>query len=78
MCSVVNDGTLNVRSGPSKTFPQITVLSNGDTIQALGASPNRDWIKMKVEGSEDPGWVGYTEGFLSCTPSIDVFPIVSP
>jgi hypothetical protein len=78
MCSVVNDGTLNVRSGPSKTFPQITVLSNGDTIQALGASPNRDWIQMKVEGSEDPGWVGYTEGFLSCTPSIDVFPIVSP
>jgi len=78
MCSVVNDGTLNVRSGPSKTFPQITVLSNGDTIQALGASPNRDWIKMKVEGSEDPGWVGYTEGFLSCTPSIDLFPIVSP
>src|SRR5687768_18071263 len=29
-CTVVNDGTLNVRSGPSKTFSQIAVISNGD------------------------------------------------
>ena len=77
-CTVVNDGTLNVRSGPSKTFSQIAVLSNGDTVEALGISPDGLWIKINVEGSEEPGWVGYTEGFLSCTPSIDLFPIVSP
>src|SRR5688572_21673623 len=78
MCTVVNDGTLNVRSGPSKTFSQIAVLSNGDTVEALGKSPDGLWIKINVEGSEEPGWVGYTEGFLSCTPSIDLFPIVNP
>lgn len=77
-CTVANDGTLNVRSGPSKTFSQIAVLSNGDSVEALGKSPDGLWIKINVEGSEEPGWVGYTEGFLSCTPDIDLFPIVSP
>ncbi|MDQ3006490.1 MAG: SH3 domain-containing protein [Chloroflexota bacterium] len=77
-CTVVNDGTLNVRSGPSKTFSQISVLSNGDSVEALGKSPDGLWIKINGEGSDEPGWVGYTEGFLSCTPGIDLFPIVSP
>src|SRR5687768_18419981 len=77
-CTVVNDGTLNVRSGPSKTFSQIAVISNGDTVEALGKSPDGLWIKINMEGSEVPGWVGVTEGFLSCTPSIDLFPIVNP
>src|SRR5215207_5780917 len=64
-CTVVNDGTLNVRSGPSKTFLQITVISNGDSVEALGKSPDGLWIKINMEGSEVPGWVGVTEGFLS-------------
>ncbi|HVF24971.1 MAG TPA: SH3 domain-containing protein [Anaerolineales bacterium] len=78
VCTVVNEGTLNVRSGPSRTSPQIAVLSNGDTVEAEGISPDGAWIKISMEGSEDPGWVGYTEGFLSCTPGIDLFPIVNP
>jgi len=73
----VSGGTLYVRSGPGKTNPQISVLADGDTVQALGISPNQ-WIKIKVEGSDEPGWVSYDEGFLSCTPTIDLFPIVNP
>src|SRR5688572_26506973 len=35
MCNVVG-GTLYVRSGPGKTFAQIGLLSDGDTVKALG------------------------------------------
>ena len=75
-CSVA-EGTLYVRSGPSKTNPQIAVLSNGDVVQALGISPNR-WIKIVVEGSDQPGWVSFSEGLLTCTPTVDLFPTVNP
>jgi hypothetical protein len=77
-CSVINQGTLYVRTGPGKTYAQIAVLSDGDTVQSLGISPDREWIKIRLEGSEGPGWVGNTEGYLSCTPSIDLFPTVNP
>jgi hypothetical protein len=74
-CSV--NGTVNVRNGPGKTNAQIAILSTGDTVQALGISPNQ-WIKIIVEGSDQPGWVSYSDGYMSCTPSVDLFPIVSP
>src|SRR6266487_1361959 len=76
MCSI-NGGTVYVRSGPSKTYSQIAVLSNGDIVKALGKSPNQ-WIKIVVKGSDVPGWVSYSEGYMSCTPTVDLFPIVSP
>ena len=71
------NGTVNVRNGPGKTYGQVAVLSNGDTIQALGISPNR-WIKVALEGSNEPGWVSYSDGYMTCTPTVDLFPIVNP
>jgi hypothetical protein len=76
-CNVVNQGTLYVRNGPGKTFAQTAVLSAGDSVKALGISPNR-WIKIMVDGSNDPGWVSYDEGYLACTPNVNLFPTVSP
>jgi hypothetical protein len=76
MCSV-EGGTLYVRSGPSKTFAQVAVLSDGDVVQALGISPGQ-WIKIVVSGSDQPGWVSYSDGFMSCTPTVDLFPVVNP
>jgi hypothetical protein len=74
MCNVTG-GTLYVRSGPSKTSAQIALLSDGDTVKALGKSSNQ-WIKIVLEGSDTPGWVSYDDGFMSCTPTIDFFPVV--
>lgn len=76
-CDVVNSGTLYVRSGPGKTYAQTSVLSNGDRVKALGISTN-NWIKIAVEGSDEAGWVSYDDGYLACTPSVDVFPVVGP
>jgi SH3 domain-containing protein len=73
----VNKGNVYVRSGPSKTYSQVALLSKDDTIKALGISPNH-WIKIIVEGSSNPGWVSYLDGYMSCTPTVDLFPIVSP
>ncbi|MGZ9234296.1 MAG: SH3 domain-containing protein [Anaerolineales bacterium] len=72
----VNNGTLNVRNGPGTSFAQVGLLSDGDTVEALGISANQ-WIKFILEGSDEPGWVSYDEGFISCTPTVDLFPIVS-
>jgi hypothetical protein len=77
-CSV-NEGTLYVRSGPGKNFAQTAVLSGGDTVKALGISPSpNQWIKIVLDGSDEPGWVSYSEGLMSCTPTVDLFPIINP
>ena len=73
-CAV--NGTVNVRNGPGKTYAQVAVLSVGDTVQALGISSNQ-WIKIIVEGSDQPGWVSYSDGYMTCTPTVDLFPQVS-
>jgi hypothetical protein len=73
----IQGGTAYVRNGPGKTYAQVAVLSDGDTVKALGISPNR-WIKIIPEGSSEPGWVSYSEGYMSCTPTVDLFPLVNP
>ena len=75
-CSI-NGGSVNVRSGPGKTYSQIGLLSNGDTVKAFGISPNQ-WIKVTVAGTDTPGWVSYSDGYMSCTPAITLFPIITP
>ena len=73
-----NAKSLYVRSGPGKRYTPIAVLSTGDTFEPFGLSADREWIKIKVKGSEDPGWVFISESFMSCNAPIDFLPIVSP
>ena len=54
----------------------IDVTVDGDSVKALGISPNK-WIKIVIDGSDKPGWVSYAEGFMSCTPTVDLFPVVT-
>ncbi len=75
LCTISEGGTVYVRTGPSQTFPTIGTLSGGDTVRALGKSANQ-WIQIVVEGSNEPGWVSYSEGYMTCTPSVDLFPVV--
>jgi uncharacterized protein YraI len=72
----VRGGTLYVRSGPGKAFAQIGTLVDGDSVKVLGISPNK-WIKIVMAGSDKPGWVSYVEGYMACTPTVDLFPIVT-
>jgi hypothetical protein len=81
MCNILEGGTVNVRSGPSTSNPQIGVLSSGDAVQAKGISSNQ-WIQIVVEGSNEPGWISWADPSIrrvtSCTPSVDAFPVINP
>ncbi len=77
LCSI-NAEKLYVRSGPGKTYPPLALLTTGDTVEPLGVSPDRQWIKIKVKGSENPGWIFTSEAFVSCTPPVELFPVVNP
>lgn len=69
---------LNVRSGPGTTYSSSTYLADGDTVEPLGISPNGEWIKIKVEGNEEGGWVFNSPGFVTCNASTDLLPVVDP
>jgi hypothetical protein len=74
----VNEVTLNMRSGPGKNFSSTTVLSNGMTVEPLGASADGQWIKIKVQGGDEQGWVFYSPTFLTCDADVDLLPVVKP
>jgi len=49
---------INVRAGPSTVhYPVVGRLSPGDTAQALGVSPGREWVQIAYSGA--PGGVGW-------------------
>jgi uncharacterized protein YraI len=70
--------TLNVRSGPGKSFSSSDFLSNGSTVEPVGISPDGQWIKMKVDGNENGGWVSNSSSFLSCNADVNLLPVVNP
>jgi SH3 domain-containing protein len=74
----VDAQALNVRSGPSKTFSSFAFLSNGDTVEPVGRSANNEWIKIKINGTEDQGWIVNSSGFLSCNASVKLLPVINP
>ena len=76
-CTIKEGGTVNVRMGPGTQFPSFGVLDSGDTVKALGKSSSL-WVQVVVDGSEEPGWVSYSDGYMTCTPGIDLFPVINP
>lgn len=72
----VNAQAINVRSGPGKAFSSFAFLSSGESIEPIGRSANNEWIKVKIKGSEDQGWIVNSSGFLSCNASVNLLPVV--
>jgi hypothetical protein len=67
---------LNVRSGPGKEFSSSTFLAQGDTVEPVARTSSGDWVKIRMEGNEEQGWVS-TE-FLSCSTDTNLLPVPSP
>src|SRR5215216_2683239 len=59
----VNALAMNVRTGPGKNFASSSFLSTGDTVQPVGRSDTSEWLKVKVNGSEEEGWVFNSSGY---------------
>ena len=69
---------MNVRSGPGKSFSSFAFLNNGDSVQPLGRSADNQWIKVKINDTEDQGWVSNSAGFLTCNAPVKLLPVINP
>jgi len=78
VCTVNDAVTMNIRGGPSTTFPSARVLSAGATLEPFGKSPNGEWLKVKVDGSDEQGWVFYSPTFMTCNSDVKLLPVISP
>jgi hypothetical protein len=47
-------------------------------VEPVGRSADGQWIKVKINGTEDQGWVFNSSGFLSCNASVKLLPIINP
>ena len=70
--------TLNVRSGPSTSFSSFAFLKSGDKVEPLGRTSDATWIRIKVEGSENEGWVFNSDEFITCDGDIKLLPVLNP
>ncbi|MGE5462538.1 MAG: SH3 domain-containing protein [Syntrophothermus sp.] len=77
LCNV-NALTLYVRNGPGTKFSSSTYLTTGNTVEPVGRTADGQWIKIKLDNGSDQNWVFNTPGFLSCTPSVDLLPVINP
>jgi uncharacterized protein YgiM (DUF1202 family) len=68
--AVVTTGLLNVRSGPSTTFPIITTVPNGTEMTVLGRNATNTWLNVQLaDGTE--GWVTRSlTNYITVSPNV--------
>lgn len=54
---------LNIRQGPSADTERVGGVDYSDEVTILEESPDKEWVKVRVESSGAEGWIksGYTE-----------------
>jgi hypothetical protein len=77
LCNVAAN-TINVRSGPGKEFSSSGYIRTGDTVEPVGRTEDSLWLKVKLAGSDEQGWLSNSSGYLSCTPDVKLLPVVTP
>ncbi len=77
LCSVTaSAGSLNVRSGPGKTYPSFTSVKGGLNLEPLGHSLDDKWLKISWNGGTKQGWVSNTADFVTCNTDPSGLPII--
>ncbi len=74
----VNALTMNVRSGPGTDFPSSQFIQSSDTVEPVGRTADSQWLKARIAGSDEQGWLFNSSGYLSCTPDVKLLPVVTP
>jgi len=76
--ALINEGMLNVRSGPSMEYPVVVAIGNGNYVQVIGRDASSTWIKV-VTHTGHQGWLNsiYTTMTvpLSAIPPVAVPPL---
>jgi hypothetical protein len=72
---VVDAAALNLRDGPGLDYtPPIRILPEGTRLEPLVLSPDGQWIQIRVQGSEQIGWVAAFSPYVSCNFSVSDLP----
>ena len=67
----VDAAALNLRYGPGLAYsPPITILPNGTRLDPLVRSSDGQWIQIRVQESEQLGWVAAFSPYISCNFSV--------
>jgi hypothetical protein len=67
----VDAAALNLRSGPGLAYsPPITILPNGTRLEPLARSSDGQWIQIRVQGSDQIGWVAAYSPYIVCNFSV--------
>lgn len=54
--ALINEGMLNVRSGPGMVYPVVVAIGNGNYVQVIGRDASSTWIKV-VTHTGHQGWL---------------------
>ena len=68
---------LNLRNGPGTAYSSSTFLKQGDAMQPIARTADGTWIKIRVEGSDEQGWVFNSAQFVSCSSDTSLLPVDS-
>jgi hypothetical protein len=77
LCSIATMA-LNIREGPSTAYDPLTSLVQDMRLKPLGRNPDGSWIKVRVQGSEQMGWVSNAAGYISCNLPVESLPVSEP
>jgi len=77
LCSVTAMA-LNMREGPSTVYDPLTPLVQNTSLTPLGRNPGGTWIKVRVQGNNQSGWVSNGASYVSCNVSVESLPVSQP
>ena len=77
ICSVITKA-MNVRNGPGESFVSLTTLLRGDSVEPLGRSIDGGWMLVRLDESNQQGWIANSANWLSCIMSFADLPIIEP
>jgi hypothetical protein len=73
-CNVITEA-LNVRSGPGTRFGALTALELDAKFEPLERNQDGSWILVRLEDSDQEGWVSSLPNFIACNVSLEDLPV---
>ena len=73
-CSVTTEA-LNVRSGPGTRFGALAALELGANFEPLERNEDGTWMRVRLENSNQEGWVSSLPNFIDCNVAIEDLPV---
>jgi len=72
--ALINEGVLNVRSGPGMVYPVVVAIGNGNYVQVIGRDAGSTWIKV-VTHTGHQGWLNSI--YTTMTVPLSGIPVVA-